>query len=90
MKKLFIIPIIILFISCDYHKDESVYSPMMSNESYYMVRVFPPLGLTNSGALMIYKIPMQGIDDKKVDSINKIADKYIENCRKYTKNRNNE
>jgi len=86
MKKLFIIPIIILFISCDYYKDESVYSPVFGNESYYMVRVFPPPGFTNTGAIMIYKLPMESITDKKVDSINKVADNYIENCKKYTKN----
>lgn len=82
MKKLFIIPIIILLISCDYHKDESIYSPLSENESYYMVRVWPPVGITNSGALMIYKLPMSTITDKKVDSINKVADQYIENCKK--------
>jgi hypothetical protein len=49
-----------------------------------MVRVFPPLALTNTGASIIYKIPMEGINDKKVDSINKVADKFIEHCEKYT------
>lgn len=86
MKKLLLLQIIILFISCGYHKEEYVYTPFMSNESYYRVRVFPPIGLTNSGALMIYQIPMEGINDFKVDSINKEADKYIENCEKYTNN----
>lgn len=81
-----IIPIIILFISCGYHKDEQIYAPIMSDESYYMVRVFPPVGFTNSGALIIYKIPMDGINDFKVDSINKLADEYIQHCEKYTKN----
>lgn len=86
MKKFILIPIIILFISCGYHKDEQVYTPFMSNESYYRVRVFPPQGLTNSGAIMVYDIPMYGINDKKVDSINKVADKFILDCIKYTKN----
>ncbi len=84
MKKLFIIPIIILFISCSYYKDSSITSDF-NNQSFYMVRVFPPAELTNSGALIIYKIPMEGINDKKGDSINKVADKYIEDCKKYTK-----
>jgi len=84
MKKLLIIPIILLFISCDYSKDESITSDIMGNKSYYMVRVWPPQGFTNSGALIIYKLPMESITDKKVDSVNKVADKYIENCRKYT------
>lgn len=86
MRKSFIIPIIILFISCDYSKDESIYNPIFGGESYYMLRVFPPQGFTNEGALIIYKLPMKSITDKKVDSINKEADKYIENCKKYTKN----
>lgn len=86
MKKLFIIPIIILLTSCDYYKDESIYKPIFGGQSYYMVRVFAPQGLTNQGALMIYQLPMETITDEKVDSINKVADKYIENCKKYTKN----
>lgn len=84
MKKILIILTIGLFISCDYSKDESVIRDFGSNESYYMVRVFPPQGFTNQGALIIYKLPMESITDEKVDSINKVADKYIENCRKYT------
>jgi hypothetical protein len=84
MKKLFIIPILLFLIACDYHKDESIYNPIFSGESYYMVRVFGPQGITNEGALIIYKLPMESITDKKVDSINKVADKYIENCKKYT------
>lgn len=85
MKKLLLAPIIVLLISCGYSKDESVYTPFMSNESFYMVRVFPPpfSSFTNTGALKIYKIPMQGITDKKVDSINKEADKFINDCEKY-------
>lgn len=86
MKKLFIIPIIILFVSCGYSKDESIYKPIFGEETYYMLRVFGPQGLTNEGALIIYKLPMESITDEKVDSINKVADKYIENCKKYTKN----
>lgn len=77
--------IVLLFTSCGYHKDNQIYSPMMSNESYYMVRVFGPQGFGASGALIIYKIPMEGINDFKVDSINKEADRYIERCEKYTK-----
>jgi len=86
MKKLFIIPIMILFIGCDYYKDESIYRPAFEEESYYMVRVFGPQGFTNQGALKVYYLPMEAITDKKVDSVNKVADKYIENCKKYTKN----
>jgi len=85
MKKIFIIPILILCLSCDYRKDESIISEY-PHQSYYMVRIFPPVGFTNTGAIMIYKIPMESITDKKVDSINKVADKYIEDCKKYTKN----
>lgn len=84
MKKILIIFVINLFISCDYYKDESVIRDFGSDKSYYMVRVFPPQGLTNTGALIIYKLPMESITDAKVDSINKVADKYIENCKKYT------
>jgi hypothetical protein len=86
MKKLFIIPIITLFFACDYRKDESINNPIFKGESYYMLRVFPPPEFTNSGALIIYKLPMKSITDKKVDSVNKLADKYIENCKKYTQN----
>lgn len=85
MKKIFIIPIAILLASCDYSKDASVVRDFMGEQSYYMVRVWPPQGFTNSGALIIYKIPMEGINDKKVDSINTVADKYIEDCKKYAK-----
>lgn len=77
-----IIPIIILFISCGYHKDSQVYRPFMSDESYYMVRVWETFTVTNNGALKIYEIPMEGINDKKIDSINREADKFIENCKK--------
>jgi len=84
MKKYLILPIIALLISCNYSKDESIVRDFIGDNSYYMVRVWPPQGFTNSGALIIYKIPMEGINDKKVDSINKVADKYIENCEKYT------
>jgi len=83
MKKLLIILIAIMFTSCSYWKDESIINEY-PNTTYYMVRVFPPLGLTNTGASIIYKIPMEGINDKKVDSINKVADKFIEHCEKYT------
>lgn len=84
MRKIFIIPIVLVFISCDYSKDTSIFRDFMGDNSYYMVRVWPPQGFTNSGAIMIYKLPMESITDKKVDSINKVADKYIENCKKYT------
>jgi len=84
MKKLFIIPIIALFLSCDYRKEKSIYNPIFGGESCYMLRVFGPPGFTNEGALVIYKLPMESITDKKVDSINKVADKFIENCKKYT------
>lgn len=77
MKTLFIIQIIILFISCGYRKDKQIM------RGIYMVRVWPPLGLTNSGAQMIYYLPMEGITDHKVYSINKLADEYIEKCEKY-------
>ena len=86
MKKLFITPIIATFISCGYSKDHQIYSPIMDKESYYMVRVFGPSAFTNSGALIIYKSPMSTITDKKVDSINNLADKYIEDCKRYTEN----
>lgn len=82
MKKLFIIPILFLCISCNYSKDVSIISEY-PNGSYYRVRVFPP---QCSGALIVYKIPMEGITDKKVDSINKVADEYIKHCEKYTNN----
>lgn len=81
MKKILIIPIIILFISCNgYYKDSQVYRPIMSNESFYMVRVWERGTITNNGALIVYKLPMQGITDKKIDSINKVANDYIKNC----------
>lgn len=76
MKKLLIIPIIILFISCGYYKDSQVY------KGVYMVRVFKHT-LTNTGAQQIYYLPMEGITDRKVDSINKLADEYIVKCEKY-------
>lgn len=80
-----VIMICIYFSSCSYHKDEQIVTGFDSSESFYMVRVFGP-ALTNSGALKIYYLPMDSINDRKVDSINKEADKYIENCEKYTKN----
>lgn len=83
MKKLFLIAIIILSISCGYHKDSQVYRPFMGEESYYIVRVWETFTFTNNGALIIYKIPMKDINDRKVDSINKLADQYIKNCEKY-------
>lgn len=83
MKRITLVLLIIIFLnSCGYTKDEQIYTPIMSNESYYMVRVFNH-GLTSSGALIIYKLPMEGITDKKVDSVNKLADQYIKNCEKY-------
>lgn len=77
--------IVLLFTSCGYYRDNSVYAPYDSNESFYRVRVFGPSGFTATGALKIYYLPMEGITDKKVDSINKEADRYIERCEKYTK-----
>jgi len=76
MKKFFILPIIILFTSCGYHKDSQIYNGI------YMVRVWEPT-LTNTGAQQIYYLPMEGITDRKVDSINKLADEYIVKCEKY-------
>lgn len=76
MKKLLIIPIIILFISCGYYKDSQVYNGV------YMVRVWKHT-LTNTGTQQIYYLPMEGITDRKVDSINKLADEYIVKCEKY-------
>lgn len=78
MKKLFIIPIIILLTSCGYYKDSQV------SHGVYMIRIWQHT-FTNMGAQKIYYLPMEGITDKKVDSINRLADKYIENCEKYTK-----
>lgn len=86
MKKLFLILIIILFVSCGYHKDKEIYTPFMSNEPIYMVRVWGPIELTNNGCLIIYQIQMKGITDKKIDSINKEADKFIETCIKIKNN----
>lgn len=76
----FIIPIVVLFISCGYYKDSQVYNPLMSNEPVYMVRVFESFTLINNGALKIYEIPMKDINDKKIDSLNKEADNFIQNC----------
>lgn len=86
MKKLLLLPIIIIFLnSCGYRKNADVYSGDNDEESYYVVRVFAPT-FTNSPPIKTYSLPMEGINDFKVDSINKEADKYIENCEKYTNN----
>lgn len=83
MKKLLILSIIILFISCTgYRKDMSVCS-YVDEEPYYRIRVFGP-EITNSGALKIYKLPMKDISDFKVDSLNREADKFIRDCEKYS------
>lgn len=83
--RVFLVFIFILFSSCGYYKDSEVYRPIMSDESYYMLRVFRKFELTNSGALIIYKISMKEITDKKIDSINKEADKFIQHCLKIDK-----
>ena len=82
MKKIFIIPIIILFISCGYRKNIDIGKDYGEDESFYVIRIFAPT-FTNCPPIKEYYLPMQGINDKKVDSINKLADQYIKNCEKY-------
>lgn len=82
MKKLFIIPIIILFISCSYRKSIDIYKGYSDQETFYSIMIFAPT-FTNCPPIKEFSIPMEGITDHKADSINKLADEYIEKCEKY-------
>lgn len=82
MKKVFLLLIFCTFISCDrYYKDSFVDSNVLMGGGYetkYCLRIFEHYTITNTGAVKIYILKDSEITEKKIDSVNKEADKFIE------------
>jgi len=81
MKKVFLLIVFCTFTSCDrYYKDGFVSTNVRMGSDYeteYCLRIFERFTLTNNGAVKIYILKDNDITEKKIDSINKEADKFI-------------
>jgi|GEM_PF-6720040 len=77
MKKIFLLLVFCTFISCDrYYKDGFVRNNF-NYETEYCLRIFERFTITNNGAVKIYILKDNEITEKKIDSVNKEADKFI-------------
>jgi hypothetical protein len=78
MEKALIILTTLLLISCDkYEKDAIIRKDYLGN-TYYNLRIFENYTFFNNGAIKIYELEYEQINEKNIDSVNAEVDKFIE------------
>lgn len=73
MKKLALLPIALLFLSCGHYKTDEIRVNQATYETVYSVCVWKDLEILKS-----YQIPIETITPTKKDSLNKVVDEYID------------
>lgn len=61
--------------SCGYHKESEIRCSKYTYENVYYVWVYDGIDLMEG-----FMVPMKGINEKKKDSVNALADKFISDC----------
>ena len=79
MKKLKTVMLLALFTSCEkYSKDAIVHKDFGGDNSYYCLRIFENNTFFNNGAIKIYTLKDEQINEHNIDSVNIQADKFID------------
>jgi len=78
MKKTLITFSILLLISCNKYEKDAIVSQTFKGETYYYLRIFENYTFFNHGAIKIYELKENQINEKNIDSVNFEADRFIE------------